>query len=260
MTKGKCDLGTDRALRTFRIRELLDELPDPEVGNLETAIRLTEEALINLEFLLRDRTANLRVTTPIIPDRVGTSIANTNPDYASSDKFPLGYPIGVNLFYKGEREPTLEEKLILGRQAQLMLESLVQIRMSIKEHRRPEHGISLVQGFEESSLMAKNLLQAVNESEMGSPIGIRSASQRRFPGKPQACSLCRSIFCHGCPGLSIETDYWERLIDSRLTALKRLRQAERRIGKSLLPWMREAVKQLKSNKMYRWYHRITHER
>jgi len=215
MTKGKCDQdGTDRALRTFRIRECLDELPDPEVGDLETAVRLAEEALINLEFILRDRTANLRVTTPVIPDRVGTSIANTNPDYASDDKFPLGYPIGVNIFFSEGRQPTLEEKLLL----------------------------------------------AINESEKGSPLRIRSGNQKRIPGIPQVCAECRAVFCKGCSALSEETKFWVRLQESRSTALSELSDLRKWIRKDLLPWMRRARFQLKSNRMIRWYHKITHER
>jgi len=261
MTKGKCDQdGTDRALRTFRIRECLDELPDPEVGDLETAVRLAEEALINLEFILRDRTANLRVTTPVIPDRVGTSIANTNPDYASDDKFPLGYPIGVNIFFSEGRQPTLEEKLLLGRQAQLMLESLVQFRMSIKEHRDPRTGYELAQRQEESVVQAREFLQAINESEKGSPLRIRSGNQKRIPGIPQVCAECRAVFCKGCSALSEETKFWVRLQESRSTALSELSDLRKWIRKDLLPWMRRARFQLKSNRMIRWYHKITHER
>jgi len=103
MTTGNRDFdGTNRAFRTFRIRECLNELPNPEVGDLETVLQLVEESLINLDFILRDRSTTVRDITPVIPDRIGTSIANTNPDYAADDKFPLGYPIGVNVFFQNE--------------------------------------------------------------------------------------------------------------------------------------------------------------
>lgn len=258
--------------RQFRLRESLNEV-DPVHASSAEIFTILEEALINCRFLLGcEEDDSLHSSEPWSarenPERVGTSVTNTNPDYSGNSRFPFGFPVGINLFQRNSHKgPSKFQRDGLRGLIDILIEAIRPFGMLGSN---PAQGKGRVSQMEEQIRSAKLLLYKIEESTVFTPLADQESTRFGLVNEElEVCRLCRVVICENCSALEQERYQRTARINALRTSLSEqqeiihlqrsaLREMYLLLGR-LKGWYQVARKRLSKN-IQSWHTKITHER